>query len=479
LDSNTNIFLRADGDGRIGLGHVHRLLALVEVLHTHFVCRFVIRDPLPGLRLAIENAGSGIVPLTPDGGQDDGEWSSVLTGNEIVVVDGYQFDTKYQEYIKRVGSSLLCIDDINAYPFVADVIINPAGGVDMESYVAPATTKKFSGPRYAPVKPAFVRVNRANVQSESHNILICMGGADPGNFTERVFRALTDLPFHKAYLIVGEAYAHRASLMSCISSFGRTAEVLSNCTSSQLAAIMGMCDVAVCSASGVSYEYLTVGGELYIVQTADNQKLMYQFLISEGLAFDFGKYRVQASEVVRSTEIQARIFDGQAHHRIRKIFWELDFNLNVSIRRASSSDLHQLFEWTNDPEVRKQSFNSDLVKFEEHKAWFNKKMVDPLSVIYIFEVKRVAVAVVRFEIGKNTVINYSLDKHHRGKGWGSLVLQRAILRFFEEHAAESTIIGYVKPGNAGSCRAFESAGFSRSETKEYGGSYKFVYKRNG
>ena len=37
-----------------------------------------------------------------------------LTGDEIVVLDGYQFDSNYQKEIKNKESKLVCIDDVVA-----------------------------------------------------------------------------------------------------------------------------------------------------------------------------------------------------------------------------------------------------------------------------------------------------------------------------------------------------------------------------
>ena len=47
-------------------------------------------------------------------------------GRATVVLDGYHFRLGYQQVIKEAGYALVCIDDIHAYPFIADLIINHA-----------------------------------------------------------------------------------------------------------------------------------------------------------------------------------------------------------------------------------------------------------------------------------------------------------------------------------------------------------------
>jgi spore coat polysaccharide biosynthesis predicted glycosyltransferase SpsG len=43
--TQTRLVLRADGNSRIGLGHVMRLLALADILREQFGCVFVIQEP--------------------------------------------------------------------------------------------------------------------------------------------------------------------------------------------------------------------------------------------------------------------------------------------------------------------------------------------------------------------------------------------------------------------------------------------------
>ena len=40
------------------------------------------------------------------------EFLDKLSGDSLVVVDGYHFNTAYQKRIKAIGSKLICIDDL-------------------------------------------------------------------------------------------------------------------------------------------------------------------------------------------------------------------------------------------------------------------------------------------------------------------------------------------------------------------------------
>ena len=64
---------------------------------------------------------------------------------------------------------------------------------------------------------------------------------------------------------------------------------------------------------------------------------------------------------------------------------ELINKLNLSCRLASGGDLVTIFEWSNDNLVRKNSFNSDEIKLEEHTKWYLNKIMIPRL---IFKVNR-------------------------------------------------------------------------------------------
>ena len=95
--------MRADGNSEIGLGHVHRLIALAEILKKDFNCIFVIRRPLPRIKELIMECCASLIEIehVTTLEQEADELLQDLTGNEIIVLDGYQFDTAYQKKIKQ------------------------------------------------------------------------------------------------------------------------------------------------------------------------------------------------------------------------------------------------------------------------------------------------------------------------------------------------------------------------------------------
>ena len=44
----------------------------------------------------------------------------------------------------------------------------------------------------------------------------------------------------------------------------------------------------------------------------------------------------------------------------------------IRMRKANENDVDTYFRWTNDEEVRRNSFNTTQINYDNHVAWFKK-----------------------------------------------------------------------------------------------------------
>lgn len=133
----------------------------------------------------------------------------------------------------------------------------------------------------------------------------------------------------------------------------------------------------------------------------------------------------------------------------------------IKFRKASVEDVLTYFDWASDEEVRKQSFNSNEIVFEEHEKWFRSKLADNSCLMLIFQnEKNENIGQIRFQEqeANNTVIGISITKSFRGKGLGTEMLMRAC-DFYLKEKPNSTIHAYIKKSNFISKYSFEKAGF--------------------
>ncbi|MBC8399226.1 MAG: GNAT family N-acetyltransferase [Flavobacteriales bacterium] len=147
----------------------------------------------------------------------------------------------------------------------------------------------------------------------------------------------------------------------------------------------------------------------------------------------------------------------------------------ITIRDAIKSDVYLLYEWANDKLVREQSFQVNEIKFDEHIKWFNNKISDKNSILYILEVQKKPFCLIRFDITKKAAtIGISIDKTYRGKGLAVKALELGCKRYFNNNNKD--ILAYIKKKNFSSVKSFERAGFTFSKETEINGIPSVLYK---
>jgi len=328
---HNRVFFRADGNSKMGLGHVFRSLALAEMIREDFDCQFLIRNPLPEIKEHILTICSDIYEL-PDTQNDVSEARYIndylLEPTDIIVLDGYHFETNYQILMKGKGCRIVCIDDIPQHHFVADAIINHTGGISSRQYSTEEMTRIFIGPEYALLRQPFITAaTKKDFSNWEKAIFVCLGGADPENDTLKILQRLDNLnQTEKVYLVTGAAYKHQAALDNFRKRSALTIKQLSNLTAEEMVTVMKRCPSAICPPSTIAYEYLSIGGKLYLHQIADNQLLIKNYLLKNNLAFDIAEFPVSDSAMVLETiRQQEKLFNGENKKNILNIFQNLGY----------------------------------------------------------------------------------------------------------------------------------------------------------
>lgn len=468
-----------------------RSLALAHMLRGEYECVFAIQAPDAALKEQILNTCHGIIvlPVCPANEKRFGhELNAYISEEEIVVLDGYDFGTNYQENIKAKGTALVCIDDLHSYHFVADAVINQAGGVDPNIYSMAPYTKLYLGPSYALLRAPFLKAaTNTGMKKDSLQVLLCMGGADPDNHTLRVAEEIEQLNRDAALeIVVGSAYKHHIALNAWIQE-KENHQLHQNLSADAMSKLMRTCQAAVTSASGVAYEYAAVGGALFIQQTAGNQAALYNYLLSSGMARAYRQLpecldpKNIASIGAALKKKQRAVFDGLSATRLKEVFSNLSLQTRLTIRAAAKNDLKLLFDWANDPVVRSHSFNTASIPLEIHTSWFNSKLDNPDSILYIAEVQGKPAAHIRFEItGQTATISYLIAKSFRGKGLGHAVLLKGVKKLLKDRTDINSVEGLVQQENTASLRAFHKAGFAITDSDpKHPKAYKFMLQPEG
>lgn len=472
--TQTRLVLRADGNPRIGLGHVMRLLALADILRGRFEAVFVIQEPDAVLLSQLRESCSAVVemPAQPAGGEPAWLAHHLLRPADILVLDGYGFEFSYQEAVRPYVARLVCLDDLHAFPFAADLVLNPAGGISAADYdLRQPGARLLSGPAFAPLRAAFRPDSSSQPVASPSSVLVCLGGADPTHQSQRVAAALLTLPsVGQVQLVVGSAYTGWESL-SQWAEHEANVTLHQNLPPSALAELMQRCGAAVCSPSTISYEYCAAGGGLlFLLPTAANQHDLQAFLLSAGMALPYTSAPnvLTSPEVVRIAEqlraAQHKQFDGHAPTRLQQAFVALGLPPSpFSLRLVTAADATQLLAWTNEPTVRQASFNPQPVSAEFHERWLNARLSDPYALLLLAEEAATGapVGLIRFSIAQDdATLSYLLDPAYRGRGWAALLLALGTAHLAQTYPQVRRIVGHVQGHNQASLRAFERAGYA-------------------
>ncbi len=137
--------------------------------------------------------------------------------------------------------------------------------------------------------------------------------------------------------------------------------------------------------------------------------------------------------------------------------------MNLNLRPITTEDCKLLFDWVNDPEVRKNSFESRLIEWKIHEEWFFKKIKIDDSIILILELDKTPIGQIRFDKNENLGtlhIDFSIDPAFRGIGYGKKIINLGCN--FVEANFNLRILHYiaeVKSGNIASQKSFLSNNF--------------------
>ena len=300
MNTKPKILVRADGNEKIGLGHVYRALALCEIISSEFEIDFFIKTPSLEVIQLIESFGCRVINIPLDLNQKQEVDYLIMNSNDVkaIILDGYQFNSEYQFEIKRSKKILIYLDDLMRGRYFADIIIKPSGGIDNKKYETESYSKIFSGIEYALLRNSFYKKsyerklnNNLGDEVLKGNCFVSLGGADPAGKTIEVVKFLYKRPeVDILNVVIGSAFNYKDQLNETIKHNPKKVVVHENIDANKLIELMSCAQFGVCSSSTIAYEFLCCNENLFILLTAENQKNAYDFLISKKMAKDFAMF---------------------------------------------------------------------------------------------------------------------------------------------------------------------------------------------
>ena len=224
-------FFRVDASLEIGLGHIHRCLAIAVALSNEGVnCSFISRNLEGFPKDLIKSKGINLelisIPdLSSKNNNDpinfaESEWSYDATATkniiknacDFLIVDHYQIDHLWEKELKDFTKQIVVIDDLANRKHDCDFLIDQNLGTSIDDYknLVSKHTKLFIGPKYALLRPEFKKYREYSLKRRQNasvkNILISLGGTDKSNFIEKILSSLKRIQtkkFSKIDVVLG------------------------------------------------------------------------------------------------------------------------------------------------------------------------------------------------------------------------------------------------------------------------------------
>lgn len=454
------IYFRADASATIGYGHFVRTLALADMLKDNFECTFFTTSP-SAYQIGEMEKVCAYVALNE--GTCIEEFLNQLSGDEIVVLDNYFFTTEFMNQIKARGCKLVHIDDIHDRHFNADLIINH-GNATAAMYDANPDTRFCIGPSYALLRKPFLEQKTTNA-SRKGKWVICFGGSDQYNLTEKVARSLVNIA-DEVVAIVGSAYSHRDSLTSIT-----YVNTLSSLSAEQMAYEFSTAENVVCSASSVSYEALACGSHVFAGYYVDNQQDFYEGLVKNNLITplgnlfeaDFDKLLVQNNVAVNKIEISS------ARKNLVCAFKALDLRI-VNYTDMTLDESRKVWEVRNLPEIRKCMTQPEAFPFESHQRFVESLKDNPTKLYYAIFLGEDLVGSYDFigiKDGESAEHGLYINPAFNGKGYGTII--ESVMDSYIRERGVHRILAEVLKNNPQSYHYHQKVGYKvyREDEKYY------------
>ncbi len=320
------VVFRADGNAEIGYGHFIRTLGLAGLINSEFECFFATKEPTDYQVNEISKVGANLIKLSKS---EDNliEFLNHLKPDDIVVIDDYSFEFKYQNSIRDKGCKVIYIDDHNDKHYVCDVLINNIPGFEESSFDIKDYTKLYLGTDYALLRKEFFNPELRKIVKEEGTIFLAFGGSDAFNISEKILNFIWEIvPGSNVNLLIGDGYRYHDRLKKF-----NNLNIYRNISAAEVALLIARSDVNIITASSLLNETSSIGSKILVGYVAENQIQPYNYFVDNNLALGLGDYN----------ELNLALFKDQ-FEKVKKADFLIE-NQRTRYRYQQENNLRKIF----------------------------------------------------------------------------------------------------------------------------------------
>ena len=440
----SHFIFRTDASQQIGSGHVMRCITLAEELRDlGMVAEFVTRDYPGNLNEYIKGKGFKVY-LLPDPillGETsalDGyeQWLGIKqvtdAGDTIqaiasqqpdwLIVDHYALDQKWESKLRPHVGKIMVIDDLANREHDCDLLLDQNYINDKSRYdsLLSPDTIKLLGPKYSLLRKEFIVDHAYNLRNYGiiNRVFVFFGGADPSNMTSVALQVLLrpELKYLLVDVVIGSANKYKSEIQGLVAKHPN-AEL--HIQIENIADLMKQADVALGAGGSTTWERMAVGLPSIVVTIASNQIAFTRDLDRDGYinwiggvdqVNDSTMYKALQElidnpyQICEQSQKCQGLFDGTGTQAIINLLTVGPDVNSFVVKRATSSDSLLFWYWAKNLNVGENTFNAQVMEWDEYKIYFNKLLNDNNIVLLLIESN--------FGIMGQVCFNYS-DLHYK------------------------------------------------------------------
>lgn len=492
-----NVVFRVDASRSIGVGHIMRCLTLAESLrNAGSEIRFICREQPGNLIALLEEKNIAVSKLPAPRSQklnlaeDYAYWLGVTQAEDArqtcqalngeqpdwLVADHYGLGIDWEQRLIPHVDKLLVIDDLANRHHLCDLLIDQNYFINGEQRYAKLVLDNcelLQGPKYALLRSEFSNFGKIHRDREGilENVFVFFGGTDQQNMTGMAVEALSHpkLSHLKIDVVVGVNYPYQDEVEVQLLKRGRANL---HKFRPQLADLMIQADLALGAGGTTTWERMCLGLPSLVISTAENQRRGAEALAEDHLIYYLGGssdvnvkdiyYAVtglisNAEDLAGLSKRNRALVDGLGVSRVREVVSPTSID-KIQLRQANIDDMGIYFNWANDLDVRKHSFNPQPIMWETHEKWFMEKIDSSNSLLFVLNADELPVGQIRFDrVGNKFKIDYSLDNFVRKRGWGARLIELGMKMMEKFKPVE--ILAEVHVENQASQKIFTRLGY--------------------
>lgn len=293
------IYIRADANPDIGMGHIMRCLSIADAASiTGQEVTFILADESVQDLIASRGYNAFILHSKYNAMEDEIiKWPKLKT--DLIIVDSYNVTPSYLQMLREKTGKLVYLDDLAAFPYPVDTIVNYNIYADKIAYEEIYKSSGIQLPQlllgvyYAPLRAMFRDVPKRAQPHKVENILISTGGSDELHLALAMIRQLQGSrgkeQDHSVYhFLIGVMNTDREIIKQCAKNQNN---IMLHENVYDMKSLISSCDLAVSAAGSTLYEIAACGVPMIIYLLADNQKAGAETFGEKGLAVNIGDMR--------------------------------------------------------------------------------------------------------------------------------------------------------------------------------------------